>query len=522
MQFWVVAQYSLTRAGEEEAGRHYFNGTDQLKVNGLLSDEKLQQAAKNQILNKFTGTGRVLRAHAISAIIDRDSQGLLQETTYTGNTEGAPPLLTPEDLATAATAAKRLSGLQEGANINPGPEAMYDHPEEPPHKRKKVANTEGAAVQDLLSRAQRNWDCTAEDCDFTTSSEMILLEHFKTSCPGNPARAAETNEALKVKFAEHEVTIKNRVLENVQDDNNMLLTPARCWSAPANWLAYQSLALKGQTFIRWNYDFTKLGLIVKNKRLVLEIHNPACKYTLPSVTLTLLSPFAVTEIHLKHFTKDNLQKSSGTAKPIKDNTTQGGVAWEEDFDSIKANATEDAKLAWSKHYIPTYKVDHAYLRNLGNWVDINRLVHPALLDCVAAYKAIVDAPKLDVKTLCDFFTRHVENRASAAAAGGATNLWGKLTHRNISPLMTHVSDYPAASNALAMILQAQLNQQILGNNFKPNKSYKSNHGSNNNRGYRGRGSNRGGYRGGYSTRNNSSHNTGGNNNTQASTTDPLY
>ena len=57
----------------------------------------------------------------------------------------------------------------------------------------------------------------------------------------------------------------------------MCLAPSRGWSVPANWLAYQTMAIRGQDFIRWNYPFEKVGVIVKNKRLVLEIHNPACK-----------------------------------------------------------------------------------------------------------------------------------------------------------------------------------------------------------------------------------------------------
>ena len=59
----------------------------------------------------------------------------------------------------------------------------------------------------------------------------------------------------------------------------MCLSPARCWSLPSNWLAHQTLAIKGQKeLVRWNYDWAKIGLVVKNKKLIVEIHDTACKY----------------------------------------------------------------------------------------------------------------------------------------------------------------------------------------------------------------------------------------------------
>lgn len=59
----------------------------------------------------------------------------------------------------------------------------------------------------------------------------------------------------------------------------MRLIEARFWSLPANWLAHQTLAVKGQkSLVRWNYEWQKLGLVVKNKKLIVEIHDTACKY----------------------------------------------------------------------------------------------------------------------------------------------------------------------------------------------------------------------------------------------------
>ena len=62
----------------------------------------------------------------------------------------------------------------------------------------------------------------------------------------------------------------------------MCLSEPRCWSTPTNWLAYQNLGLRRHEsghYVRWNFPWEKIGLVVKNKRLVLELHNPACKYT---------------------------------------------------------------------------------------------------------------------------------------------------------------------------------------------------------------------------------------------------
>ena len=58
----------------------------------------------------------------------------------------------------------------------------------------------------------------------------------------------------------------------------MLLAPARVWTLPANWQAHQALAIRGQSdFMRCNYNLERIGLIVRNKKLILAIHDPRGK-----------------------------------------------------------------------------------------------------------------------------------------------------------------------------------------------------------------------------------------------------
>ena len=142
----------------------------------------------------------------------------------------------------------------------------------------------------------------------------------------------------------------------------MLLSPARVWSLPANWQAHQALAIRGQMdFPRCNYNLDRVGLIVRNKKLLLEMHDTKCKPSiLPSYVIELNnSAFAGTDWELKQFTTENLGKAHGTARAIQDK--QAGVTWKEEFDGIPSGAYEVAKIA------------------VRNWADINRHIHPALL-----------------------------------------------------------------------------------------------------------------------------------------------
>ena len=89
------------------------------------------------------------------------------------------------------------------------------------------------------------------------------------------------------------------------------------------------------------------------------------------------------------FTKDTLALLHGKAKPIQGAGDNGNVAWREEYDEIDDKAVDKAKNAWR------------------NWVDMNAFIHPGLMDCVAAYRCVTDTPNLSVKTLTDFFNKHL-------------------------------------------------------------------------------------------------------------------
>ena len=90
------------------------------------------------------------------------------------------------------------------------------------------------------------------------------------------------------------------------------------------------------------------------------------------------------------FTKDTLALLHGKAKPIQSaGGDNGSVAWREEYDEISDKAVDTAKNAWR------------------NWVDMNSFIHPGLMDCVAAYRCVADTPNLSVKTLTDFFNKHL-------------------------------------------------------------------------------------------------------------------
>ena len=142
------------------------------------------------------------------------------------------------------------------------------------------------------------------------------------------------------------------------------------------------------------------------------------------------------------FTKDNLALSHGKAKPIQGaGEEKSTVAWREEYDEISDKSVDIARTAWR------------------NWVEMNTFVHPGLMDCVAAHKCVVEAQNLSVKTLIEYFTKHIgeqklatrlkqkphqppppftENRA-ACAEGAAMNLW----------------DYSSASQALSQVINTQ-------------------------------------------------------------------
>ena len=114
---------------------------------------------------------------------------------------------------------------------------------------------------------------------------------------------------------------------------------------------------------------------------------------------------------------------------------------------------------------------------------LNRFIHPGLLDCTAAYYVLCDTPKLSVNMIDVFFTRHIENRAGAAL-NGAIALW----------------DYPAASQALSLIVSTTISNAALANGSMFGGNYNTRNFNNNFAAKRGsksfsRGGNRGSQRG---------------------------
>ena len=95
------------------------------------------------------------------------------------------------------------------------------------------------------------------------------------------------------------------------------------------------------------------------------------------------------------FTKDNLALSHGKAKPIQGaGEEKSTVAWREEYDEISDKSVDIARTAWR------------------NWVEMNTFVHPGLMDCVAAHKCVVEAQNLSVKTLIEYFTKHIGEQNS--------------------------------------------------------------------------------------------------------------
>ena len=81
---------------------------------------------------------------------------------------------------------------------------------------------------------------------------------------------------------------------------------------------------------RTNYYFDRLGLVVRNKKVILEMHDTS-----------------YTDLELKLFTKENLAKANGSfTRTIQDSTQASGVAHKDEYDNIPSNGQEAARLAW--------------------------------------------------------------------------------------------------------------------------------------------------------------------------------
>ena len=256
-------------------------------------------------------------------------------------------------------------------------------------------NTE--VVKLILANLGKQYLCPNQECDFTSNSETITLDHRKYQCEYTTDK--KTDSFRSGNLPEYEVIQKSRTVHKLKDDNNMLLCEARAWSLPANWLAHQNIAIRGQKdLLRWNYNTDKVGLTVRNRRTTLEAHDPG-----------------FTDFRLCQFTDEALAKASGTVKPIQNKSKDTGMEWKEDHEPIPTNGLDQALKAWR------------------NWVDLNRFIHPGLLDCHAAYRVLQDNDiGLTVNALEVFFTRHLENRANATTNGAGITIM--LQHQ---PPRTH-------------------------------------------------------------------------------------
>ena len=99
-----------------------------------------------------------------------------------------------------------------------------------------------------------------------------------------------------------------------------------------NWQIHQGLALQGQPekARRVNYNFERLGLPVKNQKLILEVHDTSC-----------------TDWELKLFTTDNLAKAHGAyTRAIQDSSQASGIAHRDEFPEIPSNGQETGRTAW--------------------------------------------------------------------------------------------------------------------------------------------------------------------------------
>ena len=324
-------------------------------------------------------------------------------------------------------------------------------------KRKRRKKRDAQIIQILANATTPAIDCIYRTlgCAYSSKNQAMALAHSKV-CPVK-AKADDdkdtrdaAGDAAMDKWTKMEIGIRNRPVSDEQDDNNMLLAAPRFWGFPNNWHQHQAKAINAQTgsqaLVRWNYPFDRLGLTVRNKQVVIWVHNTKDR----------------TILELKHFSTTNLALTSGKARPIQGASGGGSVAWQEEYDSISPEALSVAIEAWR------------------NWVDLNRFIHPALMDCLAAFRCVQDSPDLTVAILCTFFTKHLENRATAAT-NGALSLW----------------DHAGASQALAMIqTQASHQKPAGGKKFQNTNGNRTNTNSGNrpngNQGGRGNQNGRGG------------------------------
>ena len=163
-----------------------------------------------------------MHTYKVSDFIWKSTSGCLYETKYVAN-PGAPPTLTPEQLAAAAAAAAKKAGNQYGLAENVEgiqdlidpyePDASGDDP--PLAKRTKMSTGE-ALLAELHQLKHKVWKCIGEGCTFACPSEAMLLDHWRNDCAQNSSRSADDK---KPKLADLEITIKNRTIGSEKDDN---------------------------------------------------------------------------------------------------------------------------------------------------------------------------------------------------------------------------------------------------------------------------------------------------------------
>ena len=129
-----------------------------------------------------------------------------------------------------------------------------------------------------------------------------------------------------------------------------------------NWQIHQGLALQGQPekARRVNYSFERLGLPVKNQKLILEVHDTSC-----------------TDWELKLFTSDNLGKAHGAyTRAIQDTSQASGIAHRDEFPEIPSNAQETGRTAWFNWVLVSPPFSPFLSRRHNSSLSSDQQVHP--------------------------------------------------------------------------------------------------------------------------------------------------
>ena len=73
------------------------------------------------------------------------------------------------------------------------------------------------------------------------------------------------------RYNQWNVTSFKRTIKPGLDDNVSMLSPARFYALPSSWLQHQFQAVKPQKPTKWNYDFDRFGLDIKNKSTICKM-----------------------------------------------------------------------------------------------------------------------------------------------------------------------------------------------------------------------------------------------------------